>query len=450
MRAIHSTRLAASLLVLAAASCADSTRATGPSNAQYGVGATGSLTLRLSVDAARLQSGQSLRVTALVTNSSGDTVTVALTWTSTNTASLAVLRDGNVPGRYLMGMHPGTALLVVTGSGIADTVRVAVRSRELPFVQVSAGDNNTCALDSAGKAWCWGRNLNATAPIQEVIPVPTPIVGGLAYTKVSGVGSYPGGELMCGLRRADVYCWGRGERLGGTMPVQRTQGVDFVSLDVGRFYFCAVSVNAEGWCEGYNKLGVLGSRTVFTPARVRGGHRWRMIDANWEHTCGITTDYDLYCWGSDRYGALGTTAPVEKCIDGSGDETPCSYTPVLVEGGRKYRDVWGTCALDLAGDVWCWPGPDQVPTQRISGYGFVELTERCALDAAGRAWCWRGTSVPTLVPGLTFTSLSASESHVCGVATNGRVYCWGSNTYGQLGDGTRTDSALPVRVLGQR
>src|SRR5207237_1792081 len=63
--------------------------------------------------------------------------------------------------------------------------------------------------------------------------------------------------------------------------------------------------------------------------------------------CGITTDAQLYCWGSDAFGQLGDGR------QGSG-----SRVPVLVEGGRKYASVTsgfdGTCAVTVTGDGYCW------------------------------------------------------------------------------------------------
>ncbi len=59
----------------------------------------------------------------------------------------------------------------------------------------------------------------------------------------------------------------------------------------------------------------------------------------------------------------------------------------------------------------------------------------------------RGTPVP--VPGgLSFASVSAGYVHDCGVTTAGGAYCWGENYYGELGDGTTTNSTTPVPVTG--
>jgi len=51
--------------------------------------------------------------------------------------------------------------------------------------------------------------------------------------------------------------------------------------------------------------------------------------------------------------------------------------------------------------------------------------------------------------GLVFSTVSVGREHVCGVTTSQVAYCWGSNFYGQLGNGSQIDSSMPVKVAGQ-
>ena len=84
----------------------------------------------------------------------------------------------------------------------------------------------------------------------------------------------------------------------------------------------------------------------------------------------------------------------------------------------------------------------------------------CGVTTAGAAYCWgrnhigqlgNGTETNSNVPvavkgGLTFQSLSAGFYHSCGVTTAGTAYCWGNNKYGLFGNGTNTNSNVPVLV----
>jgi alpha-tubulin suppressor-like RCC1 family protein len=88
----------------------------------------------------------------------------------------------------------------------------------------------------------------------------------------------------------------------------------------------------------------------------------------------------------------------------------------------------------------------------------------CGLTSDGRAYCWGTNSngelgdgtresrnVPTAVSGgLVFRNIAAGSFHTCGVTTDDRLYCWGSNQFGRLGDGTTEDRLVPTRVKGQR
>ncbi len=86
----------------------------------------------------------------------------------------------------------------------------------------------------------------------------------------------------------------------------------------------------------------------------------------------------------------------------------------------------------------------------------------CGETTAGAAYCWGGndsyfgqlgngtntnSNVPVAVTGgLTFQSVSAGLQHSCGVTTAGTAYCWGENKHGRFGNGTETNSNVPVLV----
>lgn len=106
------------------------------------------------------------------------------------------------------------------------------------------------------------------------------------------------------------------------------------------------------------------------------------------------------------------------------------------------------------------------PTQVAGGHTFTESAggqnHHCALAAGGSAFCWgsntsgqlgdgtmQGANQPVAVAGgLEFSAIALGAAHTCGVTTGFAVFCWGANEWGQLGDGTTVDRLEPAAVVG--
>jgi alpha-tubulin suppressor-like RCC1 family protein len=178
--------------------------------------------------------------------------------------------------------------------------------------------------------------------------------------------------------------------------------------------------------------GQLGTGT-FTVRNVQ----FLSVTAGGNHTCGVTVDGALFCWGG---WYLGTPVLVERF----------GVTGVQAGGER-------TCGLAAGGPAQCWsPDVDATPEP----LGTVQLTQlavgprsACGLDPSGAAWCWgandwgqlgNGTKNPALEPvavsgGHTFTSIATYGDHACALAPAGEAWCWGSSVVGELGDSSETD-----------
>ena len=204
-----------------------------------------------------------------------------------------------------------------------DPVRVAGSEQ---FGTIAAGEEHTCALSTAGDAYCWGsRGSNEREDVPrkaaQAVSVQSLVVGGTATR-----------SHACGAVGADVFCWGfnRSGQLGAgfvsdnsavgytsaAVRVQRPAGIVLSGLTAGggpwydglTGHTCGVSAEGTGYCWGDNRFGQLGdgsttSRAVPTP--VPGGLRFASLQAGGNHTCGITRDGDLYCWGANFVGQLG-------------------------------------------------------------------------------------------------------------------------------------------------
>jgi alpha-tubulin suppressor-like RCC1 family protein len=135
------------------------------------------------------------------------------------------------------------------------------------------------------------------------------------------------------------------------------------------------------------------------------------ISAGGSHTCGIDAAGKAWCWGSDQFGQIGDGN------DGQADE----YAPAAVASSLTFRAITAgashTCGIDATGKAWCW-GSDQ--------FGQIGDGDDGQADEYA--------PVP-VSPDLTMRALSAGEGHTCGIDTTGKAWCWGSDQFGQIGDG---------------
>jgi len=301
-------------------------------------------------------------------------------------------------------------------------------------VAVSSGQYYTCVLTSAGGVKCWGRNYFGRLGNGSTADSLTPMdVVGLTSGVIEIHAGY--GHTCALTATGGVKCWGRNYsgQLGDGTTTDRLTPVDVIGLtsgvkaiSVGDFHTCAIIDTGEVKCWGYNISGQLGDGTTSnrsTPVNVVGlTNEMKSITAGYGHSCALTTDGGVKCWGRNDYGQLG---------DGTNTN---SSTPVDVGGFSKeaIRITSGygqTCALMTTGIVKCW--------------GFN-----------GNGQLGDGTNtnrrIPVDVVGLPYeiTMVSAGSGHTCALTSSGGVKCWGDNDYGQLGDGMITDRLTPVDVLG--
>ena len=353
----------------------------------------------------------------------------------------------------------------------------------------SAGAHHSCVVASNGDGYCWGWNDNGrlgTGTAGGSFNTPQLVAGGHTWQSIQA-----GDQSTCGLTTAgQMYCWGSNSQgqLGigvndfvpHPTPEPVIGGHTFASLpSLGSNHFsaCGVTTTGDMYCWGSNSLGELGrgfiSNIEPTPGLVIGGHTFAGSAAmERRKTCGVTTGGDILCWGLNDFGALGR-----------GFASGIQPTPGLVIGGHTFESVTTgaahACGIDAAGAALCWGrnisaelgigstgGNFPTPQFVSGGHAFTQLsggwTWGCGVRTDGAGLCWGSNSFGELgrgftgladgTPGLitgghTFEAIGAGLWHACGVTATGDTFCWGRNFYGQLGNGSFTDSPIPVFAL---
>ena len=200
----------------------------------------------------------------------------------------------------------------------------------------------------------------------------------------------------------------------------------------GDLHSCALIAGGRIECWGDNSDGELGDGTETErtgPVAVPGITAARQVSAGGDHTCALLAGGSVACWGYNGDGQLGDGTTTER------------LRPVAVTGIRHAMMIsagfYETCALLAGGAVKCWGGN----ADGDLGDGTARGPEKCGLDVCSRR--------PVAVRGIAHArSITVGAFHACAALTDGDVRCWGFNHYGQLGDGTRTNSATPVTVAG--
>ena len=371
------------------------------------------------------------------------------------------------------------------------------------FVAVSAGATSTCGLTDRGQGYCWGsdsagqlgrgsaRGRGATGPSSRV-PV---AVRGPAFTAIT-----VGQDHACALSRDGVaYCWGSNEQgaLGtgqratiNPVPTPVASKARFQSIDAGTTRTCAVTLQGTVYCWGRFSVpsGDPAGKSASVPTPVAGSIRFRSVSVGLVHACGIGADSGVYCWGLNHFGELGRDPP-NASLPNQSPGSPTLTAPVVSVG----VSATGSCAVTADGIAYCWGRnmfgelgngtsteqytANPVPSRVVGAQRWQQVSTgggyTCGVTVQGVAHCW-GLNAPDVlllgsdsapdrcvgppprpcsakpIPvagGLRFSQISAGGSHTCGVTSDGHIFCWGTNDYGELGTGSTEPAVNPVRVV---
>jgi len=235
------------------------------------------------------------------------------------------------------------------------------------------------------------------------------------------------------------------------------------TVSAGGTHTCALDNTGQAFCwgdNGWKRLGITDSVNQRRPVAVETPQHFLSLAAGSEETCALTNDGSTVCWGGAQPGT----------------------TPHSAFGALRLRSLdlnANGCGIAADSSAWCWginttgqigsgrPTPARsTGAERVRGPQKWKLvtagsTFACGLATDGRGWCWgsgnelgslevhESSSAPVAIAGSRgWQSITAGGNHACGIARGGAAWCWGKGENGALGNGQNASQRTPVAVSG--
>jgi hypothetical protein len=306
--------------------------------------------------------------------------------------------------------------------------------------QVNSNDASVAAIKSDETLWVWGANgygqLGDNTTRIRSTPVTT-FAGGPRWKQVS-----TGPNHMAAVKTdGTLWVWGSnssgvcGNSSGGgnilTPITTFAGGTNWKQVACGRFNTAAVKTDGTLWIWGSNnntQLGHNAANNAFTPITTfAGGTNWNLVALGEAHTVAIKTDGTLWCWGRTVEGQCGNNSSIANL-------------PVTTfAGGTDWKQVScgyrHTTAIKTDGTLWTW---GRSYNGQLGNNAINTSVNRC-------------TPVTTFAGGTNWKQVSGGYKHTAAIKTDGTLWVWGLNTWGQVGNTVPTtpfsSPATPVTTI---
>jgi alpha-tubulin suppressor-like RCC1 family protein len=352
-------------------------------------------------------------------------------------------------------------------------------------VAIAGGQYHSLALKADGTVWAWGYNYygqlgnntwdNSQNPVQ-------------VFNLTDVVAIAAGGTHSMAIKTdGTVWTWGSNSdgKLGNNnpgvnsnVPVQANGLTEAIAIDGGQDFSLALKANGTLWTWGTNGYGQLGDNTyvrktvptqLITPTDVIS------ISGGYTYTLALKSDGKIWSWGNNIYGALGDDTVITRPY-------PVNVKNLnlgIVVNPKVGASCFSTFVLKKNGTVWAW-GHNQygdlgintwqdrykLPVQTLLLTDVISIVpgtyHALALKSDGTVWAWGNNQYgqlgqgpgdfqdrrfPVQVPGLTnVVTISTGFYHSMAIKADGTTWIWGRNDTGQLGDNTSTNNPTPTML----
>lgn len=304
------------------------------------------------------------------------------------------------------------------------------------IIKIAAGNSHTCTLHINGAISCWGSaasgELGNNAPYVPKGTKVKPPIG-------PAVNLFAGTTMTCAiLVDGAVLCWGANKNNAlMSSPTKISDFSNATSISIGNGHVCALFTGGKIMCGGLNGDGSLGNgeypaaKGGKSPITFVNSQFWNnavSITSGAWNACAVLGNGSVQCFGNNAQGQLGVSTQTQQ------SQSPLSVVGVsnaitAISGG------FHGCAITSGGKIYCWG-------QNCNG----QLGNGTSID------CLTSSNLSSLAVEVgnmgVIKSAALGGWHSCAISNSDEVYCWGSNTNGELGIGKLSSkSVLPLKVI---
>ncbi|MBU2600557.1 MAG: cell wall-binding repeat-containing protein [Actinobacteria bacterium] len=370
--------------------------------------------------------------------------------------------------------------LVGLPAALEGVVRGLFAPASLTWSAIQGGSRHTLALRGDGSMWAWGNNGSGRLGDGTTTSRKTPRrIGFDTDWKALGAGE---AHSLAIKTDGSLWAWGSNGsgRLGdGTTTTRKTPtrigaATDWVAVSAGKEHSLGLKTDGSLWAWGANWYGQFGNGSAagsLVPVRVGSLNDWVLVDAGAERSLGVRADGSLWAWGRNYMGVLGDGTSFDQLLPSrvgftigwSAAAAGAHHTLGLRSDGSVYG--WGLNWYGEVGDGTGGAESERLTPVRVgSATNWVMVAagsgHSVGLRSDGSIWGWginwygqlgNGSNVDRSSPvqmgaGKDWVAVSAGESHTLGLKRDGTLWAWGRNFEGQLGDGTNTHRWTPVKI----
>lgn len=297
--------------------------------------------------------------------------------------------------------------------------------------KTTGGQYHSAAILDDGTLWSWGYSSSGQLGQGEApgTYVSSPVQVG-ALNDWNTVDSFWRSTMAV---KTDGTLWGWGLNNFGQLgfagnrssPVQVGALTNWLEVSCGKYFAAAVKTDGTLWAWGTNGTGELGlgnTTNYNSPKQVGALTSWLTLACGYNFMAAIRTDGTLWTWGYNGLGMLGL-----------GDTTNRS-SPVQVGALTTWLNVscsmYHMAAVMTDGSLWTWG------YNNVGQLGLGDTTSRSSPVQVGALYTWS----------RAFAAPKTNDGWTAAIKTDGTIWTWGRNNFGQLGLGDTTNRSSPVQV----